>query len=122
MCVLLVEDEELIRLILVEELTYEGFEVCPAANGQEAEAMLDHLATEPTLLVTDVHMPGKVDGIALAQEVEARWPGLPVIFITGLPGALNRLGGLDQRKALLRKPFRPSELVAVARKLLSALP
>ena len=118
MCILFVEDESLIRLILAEELTAAGFEVREAASGDQALAEIAAGADQLSLLITDVHMPGDVDGTEVARHLRARRPDIPVIYTTGRPDALDELGPLGRRDILLAKPFAPSELVSAARRLL----
>jgi DNA-binding response OmpR family regulator len=117
MCILVVEDDTLIRTILVEELIEAGFSVREAGSGDQAIASLDTLGREPQALVTDVHMPGEHDGLALASHVRSRWPTVPVIFTTGRPDALHRLEKLDARQALVRKPYVPNDIIACIQKL-----
>jgi len=71
MCILVVEDEFLIRLIVAEELAENGFAVCEAENGDRASALIAAQPDAFTLLVTDVHMPGKLDGIEVARLLRA---------------------------------------------------
>ena len=118
MCILLVEDESLIRLILAEELTEAGFEVREAAGGGQALAEIAAEADRIALLITDIHMPGSVDGTEVARRLRARRPDIPVIYTTGRPDALNDLDSFGKRDVLLAKPFAPSELVSAVRKLL----
>lgn len=58
MCILLVEDEWLIRVVLAENLTEGGFAVREAEDGDQASALITQDPAAYTLLVTDVHMPG----------------------------------------------------------------
>ena len=118
MCILVVEDEPLIRLIVVEELTESGFEVCQAETGDAAVGMNDAGRRNLSLLITDVHMPGKLDGFAVATLVRDRYPNAPIIFTTGRPDVARDFVQLRRNEALLSKPFVPSELIAVVRQLL----
>ena len=119
MCILLVEDEWLIRELFTEELTEAGFEVREAESGDRAAALIDIQPEQFSLLVTDIHMPGRLDGIAVARLLRERRPDIPVIYMTGRPDALNGIRPLGTRDVLLRKPFAPSELLATARQLLN---
>jgi DNA-binding response OmpR family regulator len=122
MCILLVEDEFLIRLIVAEALAEAGYAVCEAESGDRAAVMIEARPDAFILLVTDIHMPGSRDGIAVAHFLRERRPEVPVIYTTGRPGVLNGLrdgaGRLGHRAALVAKPFAPSELLAVVRRLL----
>ncbi len=118
MCILVVEDEALIRLIVVEELTESGFEVCEAETGDAAVGIIDAGRRRLSLLITDVHMPGKLDGFGVASLVRDRYPDAPIIFTTGRPDIARDFVQLRRNEALLSKPFVPSELIAVVRQLL----
>ena len=107
--VLVVEDEPLIRALVAEVLEDAGFAVTEAADGEEAMAVLDGLTDPPTVLATDINLGPGTDGIALATEARDRWPGLPVVYITGSPDRLaNRRLADDER--LVVKPFDPLSL------------
>lgn len=109
----------LIRLILVEELADHGYEVVEAASGDEAATLASNGQTFDMLL-TDIQMPGRLDGLALAQVVRQRQPGIPVIYVTGRPEVLDKLGRLGPRDAFIRKPYSARDVVAVVQKLLGA--
>ena len=118
MWILLVEDEWLIRTMVAEELTDGGFAVREAEDGDQASALIERDPAVYTLLVTDIHMPGALDGIAVARLLRQRRPDIPVIYTTGRPDALNALQPLGDREVLLRKPFALSDLLAAVRRLL----
>lgn len=122
MCILVVEDEFLIRLMLAEELTESGFAVCEAENGDRASALIAAQPDAFTLLVTDVHMPGKLDGIEVARLLREHRPDIPIIYTTGRPDVIDALGPLGEQEVLIPKPFAPSELLAVVRRLLGVGP
>ncbi|MBV9783295.1 MAG: response regulator [Acidisphaera sp.] len=113
--ILIVEDEFLIRLTLAEALTDEGFEVSEAASGDEALALLEE-EDGIELLLTDIQLPGTLDGIGLARAARKRAPDLPVIYVTGRPDALEAAGG-SGRDVFISKPYLPSEVCAAARRL-----
>ena len=115
MCVLLVEDEWLIRTIMSEELIDAGFEVTSAESGDEALILLGGLDDSIHVLVTDIHMPGETDGISLARIVRTRFPNVPIIYTTGRPDALDRAGLPGGRVLTLVKPYKPSRLIEAVR-------
>ncbi len=118
MCILLVEDEWLIRSMVAEVLEEGGFTVREAGDSDQAFALIVEDPTAYTLLVTDVHMPGRLDGIGVARLLRARRPNLPVIYTTGRPDVLNALQPLGADEVLLCKPFALSDLLSAARRLL----
>ena len=69
--------------------------------------------------MTDIQLPGSLDGHALADRVRALRPDLPVIFMTGRPDAMGpAIPG--RRELFVAKPYLPSEICAAARRLLAA--
>jgi CheY-like chemotaxis protein len=110
---LLVEDEVLIRLSIAEPLRDEGYTVLEASNASEA---IDLVSTGHPLdlAITDVRMPGAVDGVALSYALKEIHPALPIILISGdmSPDRDHRGDGF------LRKPFQLSELTKLITKLM----
>jgi two-component system cell cycle sensor histidine kinase/response regulator CckA len=108
--VLLVEDEAPLRLLGTRLLERAGHAVLAADCAEAALEMIESGAA-PALLVSDVAMPG-IDGLELARRLRARWPGLPVLLLSGyaarmLDGTLS-LDGLR----FLAKPFGSAEFLA----------
>ena len=114
--ILLVEDESLIRVIVAESLTDAGYDVMQADSGEAAVLLLDRPGTLD-LLLTDIQMPGSIDGNAVAQAAKKRHPGLPVIYVTGRPDSLQN--GIGSSDAFIRKPFGPNEILTLIRTLLA---
>ena len=110
---LIVEDEFLIRMTLSEVLADDGYEVVEAGDADEALAAL---AREPELAVmlTDIQLPGSMDGRALAAKVRETRPGLPVIFMSGRPDPSAGGNPLDIH---INKPYLPSTVSAAVRRL-----
>jgi len=106
--VLLVEDEPLIRMMLAEELKDAGYHVLEAANGEEALLLLG-ARPDVAALVTDVRMPGDLDGFAVAREAAALHPGIAIIVASG--HAAPVLGDLPTSALFMRKPFATTSLV-----------
>lgn len=80
-CVLVVEDEFLIRFALSDALREAGFVVIEACSGDEALEMLETVALH--LIISDVRMPGSLDGMGLLAEIRRRLPAVPVFLISG---------------------------------------
>jgi len=117
-CILLVEDEWLIRTMVAEELMEGGFAVREAEDSDQASALVAEDPAVFSLLVTDIYMPGKLDGIEVARLLRERRPDLPVIYTTGRPDVLRALQPLGANEVLLQKPFELSNLLAAVRLLL----
>jgi DNA-binding response OmpR family regulator len=120
--VLIVEDEPAIRLVVRRVLAASGYDVLDAGSPAAARDLLGGAGPPIDLLITDVVMPGG-SGPELAAWVRSRWPGLPVLFITGHADEATFRHGLDLAHAtLLAKPFNPAELVAAVRSALDLAP
>ena len=104
-CILLVDDDELVRASGTSSLRLAGYDVVQAADGEEALALLD--AAGPfDLMLTDYAMPG-LSGQDLIDAVRRRKPRMPVLMVTGY--ADNGRESADVPR--LQKPFLPAELV-----------
>lgn len=121
MCILVVEDEPLIRMMLVEDLIDAGFEVREAANGDDAFYLLKTLDPPLQVLVTDIHMPGQRDGLVLGAHVRQTQPHVPVIYTTGRPDALQALAHLDEKQFLIRKPYTSDVIVTHLNSILKSI-
>jgi PAS domain S-box-containing protein len=113
--VLVVEDEGQVRAIVAGQLSNLGYTVIEASNG---EAALDELNAGPAfdLLLTDVIMPGAVNGKALASEAAKLYPGMRILFMSGYSDdALSTMGVLNPGVSLLTKPFRKADLAIAVR-------
>jgi PAS domain S-box-containing protein len=109
--VLVVEDDEHIRSIMVSALRTAGYDVVAASDGEEAVATLAKYRQELQLVVLDLDLPKK-SGLAWLQETRDARRNLPTIAVTGAPEF--NLGGLfGGNELLLRKPFQMSELIAL---------
>jgi CheY-like chemotaxis protein len=108
--ILVVDDEADIRETLAEILTRARHRVVTARSGREA---LERLATENyDVILTDIRM-SDLDGRALYQEIERRWPGLGrrVVFVTGdTLASASREFVSDSGRPVIEKPFLPSEV------------
>jgi PAS domain S-box-containing protein len=100
---LLVEDETTVRELAAERLRELGYRVLEAADGPMALRALRG-ADRLDLLVTDVGLPGALNGRQVADAARERWPALPVLFITGYAGGALE-GRLAPGMAVIGKPF-----------------
>ena len=80
--ILVVEDEDLLRFVICEVLRENGLEVVEVTN---ADAAFEYLKTKDSidLVFTDVNMPGRMDGVALAHSVNDNFPEIKVIVTSG---------------------------------------
>ena len=110
---LIVDDEPAIRTYLRLILEREHIQVLEAGTAPQALRIINQLGSELALVVTDINMPGDLNGLDLAYSLRNAWPALPVILITGY--------GDDEsvtRAALvfrfIRKPFVPQTFLNAA--------
>ncbi len=116
--VLLVEDEELVRMMLQEVLKAAGYVVIDARHGAEALTIADQHQGPIHLLITDMTMPG-FSGSELARRLTEKRPDLRVLFISGYTDQeAAQWGKLNQPVQFLQKPFHPDALLAKARGIL----
>ena len=105
-CVLVVEDEPLIRLLVIDILSEAGFEVLEAQDPAEALTVLKS-DEQIDVLLTDVRMPGRMNGFELAEIAKRMRPELRVIVTSGY----SARGDLPSGTNFLCKPFSASDLV-----------
>ena len=110
--VLVVEDEALVRLDAFDTLDRAGFEVCEAASASEALVVLDE-RQDVTVVVTDVEMPGPLNGLDLAKQVRETRPGVAVLLVSGRKRP--QPGEIPQEVEFLSKPYRTSTLITRVR-------
>lgn len=111
--ILLADDEEGSRTLLVAALRRSGFEVLEASCGLEALALFDANASRICLLVTDVMMPD-LRGPDVAARLRLLMPALPVLYVTGY----SERQGIDRDDQLMHKPFTASSFIATVKGIL----
>lgn len=99
--VMVVEDEFLIRTVIVEQLEDAGFAVVEAADGEQALAILRR-DTDLHVLLTDIRMPGEIDGWQLGRAARGLVPALRVIYVTGYSDAVP---DLEEGERIIAKPY-----------------
>ncbi len=120
--ILLVDDDDLVRDTLMEQLQELGHKVLAAPGGADALAILRARAAID-LMITDLSMPG-MDGLMLIKEAQGLRPSLPAILLTGYAGdgvALERSGVARDAYTLMRKPATTATLNARVSALLERL-
>jgi len=119
--VLLVEDEEMVRKVLLRMLSSRGYDVKTAASVSEAEGLFATPGNDFELLITDVMIP-EGSGHALARSLVGRRPSLRVLFVSGYSGG-GQVEGLDSEQVrFLTKPFGSAELTQMVHDLLPPEP
>lgn len=116
---LIVDDEALLRMVMDEVLTDGGFQVIEARNADLAVQMLE-ANPDVRILVTDVEMPGTLNGFALARMVRERWPSMGIVICSGR--SFPKDGDLPAGVHFLGKPFLQSTLLATVYQLVGLGP
>jgi signal transduction histidine kinase/CheY-like chemotaxis protein len=105
-CVMVVEDNDSLRELVVETLRDAGYRVIEAHDGRSALSLFARQASPPELVLSDVMMP-LLDGFALSAEIRTRSPATQILLMSGYSGAPAGAG----EQVLLVKPFTPGTLL-----------
>jgi CheY-like chemotaxis protein len=110
--VLIVEDEPLVRLSAVQAIENAGYRAIEAANADEAIRILED-RNDISVVFTDVHMPGSIDGLRLAHAVRDRWPPIKIMVTSGQ----SWIGEQDLPKGgrFFAKPYNPTQITDTIR-------
>lgn len=101
--ILVIDDEPVIRDLLCEVFDLDGFVAVPMGDADQAAAFLTRQAMDVALILTDVNMPGLMDGAALANHSRLLWPSIPVVVMSGLETLQS--AGINTHMAFIQKPF-----------------
>jgi PAS domain S-box-containing protein len=119
--VLVAEDEDALREMVVSVLKIQGYTVLEAASGREAVEVWERAERPIDLLLTDLVMPGGLMGAELADYLISRSPNLKVIYTSGYsPGMAGRDTTLLKRRNFLPKPYSIAKLAQFVRECLDA--
>jgi CheY-like chemotaxis protein len=117
--ILVVEDDEAVRSLVREVLDHHGYRVIEAEHGEAALAVWETYSEEIDLLLTDMVMPGTINGLELSFRLLAKRPDLKVIYTSGYSAEL--FGSdvqLEDGRNYLPKPYLSSKLTAILRRAL----
>jgi two-component system, cell cycle sensor histidine kinase and response regulator CckA len=114
--ILLVDDEEGVRKLVVAVLKSNGYDVVEAANGVSALAAYEKNGHKVDMVLTDVVMP-QMNGFELGKQLAERAPGLKILYMSGYRDNAIGAGG-DVPRAFLHKPFTPDVLLTKVREVL----
>lgn len=116
--VLLVDDNDIIRTLIEDVLSTDGYNVLVAPNGSEALLAFDDHKNEIDLLITDLTMP-EMDGRELAAHISSGYPNVRIIFMSGCPDLDLAGSDINEHPPLLVKPFSLKILREKVRELLA---
>jgi CheY-like chemotaxis protein len=108
--ILVVEDDGLLRSMIVRLLRRNGYTTLEAGNGTEAEERVLAYGLAVDLMLVDVGLPG-VSGPEIVERLKPRWPAVKVLFMSGFGRAALAERGLRPGPHLLEKPFSPPALL-----------
>lgn len=107
--VLVVEDEALIRITAMQIVEDAGYSVVEAANADEAIEMLERCSAIETV-ITDINMPGKMNGLELARVINERWPQIEMIITSA-----RLFSQIPDGAQFIAKPYTSDEIVGALR-------
>lgn len=107
--VLVVDDDPMVRFVTAEYIRDCGYPAVEVADAAEAISVLESNA-EIRIVVTDINMPGDMNGLQLARYVRDTWPPVHLIITSGLPDASRNL---PSAAVYLHKPFSLLEMAAI---------
>ena len=113
--VLIVEDDEDQRYLVGTLFEEAGFKVLECDNAEEALALMHDKGERMALVYTDVRLPGRLDGVDLAQSVRRELPEVPVILTSGSAG--ERLKDMPDNTVFMQKPWRALDLLMSAERV-----
>lgn len=108
--VLVAEDDPMVSSLVQRILAERGYEVHTARHGEEALRLALRDGSAFDLVVTDVRMP-VMGGWELGRKLRERWPGVPVLYISGYDVELTQAVRRSGPHGFLRKPFDPDDLL-----------
>lgn len=109
--ILVVEDDESVREVVVDILGDQGYEIFEAADSKEAMALLN-AGRSFDLLFTDIVLPGGMSGTEIAEKAKVLHPDIEILLATGYTDRLVlELARLDSRLKLIKKPYRRDNLL-----------
>src|SRR2546421_10095356 len=114
---IVVDDEPAIRAYLRVVLDAENFRTLEAESAPQAFKLVQKLNGAVDLLVTDVQMPGDMDGEDLAFAIRRAFPLIPIILISGYGLARDRIAEFE----FIEKPFRPEAILKVVTRLVASV-
>ena len=107
--ILVVDDEALIRMAMMNIVEDAGYSAVEAANADEAIIMLERCA-DISAVLTDINMPGSMDGLQLSRLIRDRWPLIGLVVTSGR--FLAKAAQMPAGVRFIAKPYTPSEIVS----------
>ena len=115
LAVLVVEDEPLLRMNAADIVEEAGYTAIEAASADEAVLILES-RSDIALILTDINMPGSMDGLKLAHAVRNRWPPIKIVVVSGQMQITESELPSDSR--FFGKPYQTDKMIAELRAML----
>lgn len=115
--ILVVEDEPLLRMAAADFVEDAGFDVVDVANADEAVTVLES-RMDIRVVLTDIDMPGSMNGLKLAAAIRDRWPPIDIVIVSG--HVRPKLSDLPPRSLFFSKPYDETKVAAALRELVAA--
>jgi CheY-like chemotaxis protein len=110
--ILVVDDELGILKFFQRVLERADYKIVTSQSGDDAWGLIERGQLKVDLVLTDIVMPGSMDGFTLANKIRRKYRKLPVLFMTGaLLESDEKAAEMVRKRLLLRKPFSPAKLV-----------
>lgn len=113
--ILVVDDEATLRSVFADLLAHEGYACITAANAVDALQIIEANVVELDLLISDIRMPGTLNGLELADRVRELQPGAAILLISGYAEDPIMKTVEERGYHILEKPFRHFQLAAAIR-------
>ncbi|WP_426139148.1 response regulator [Pseudomonas sp. DWP3-1-2] len=114
--ILVLEDDDVLRMLLVEIIEDMGAIVIAYASADDGLIFLERSASQLSLIVSDINMPGVLDGHELSTLVTRRWPSLPMILTSG---KVHRLPDIGPNIRFIPKPWVDDAMLNCVQSFLS---
>lgn len=115
--ILIVEDDQLLKFLTVNIVEEAGFVALHAASADEAVAILES-RSDVALLLTDIDMPGSMDGLKLAHAVRNHWPPIKIVVVSGQVRLSEN--DLPTNSRFFVKPYHAEAMISEIRSLIGA--
>jgi CheY-like chemotaxis protein len=106
--VLVVEDEALMRLLVVQALTDAGFNVVETSDGDIAVRILERTASRVRAVVSDINLPSSMNGVLLARHTRTHWPWIEVLLVSGRPKPDD--SAMPENTRFFQKPYDVTDI------------
>lgn len=113
--VLVVEDDVLVRMMIADKLRETGCAVIEAWNAHEALEVLRHDSAHVRVILSDIQMPGTMDGIALGRAIRSQYPAIKIVLTSGYLAALE----WADHNGFFPKPYDPAAIIGHIKTLLA---